>query len=320
MATSTVIISGTYEGGVVGFEAKVDVDGSVHLEQIISTPCHIGCVRAIGSAGRYAITGGTDEMISVFDVIKRLQLGNMGGSVHTSTITALAVCDKPDLLVSGCEDGQIAITRIKDFQTLRSFKGHKSAVLDLAIHPSGKIALSVSSDSTLRMWDLTRGTCAAVRTITKTPGTNKRVVSTPHMVVKYTPQGTRYALLLQGGDVEICSSTSMDVASIAGPYTTIVPVSESIFVTGDSKGVLRVLKVNNECTEVLVTGELSSIHNSRLRGIARLGSPVEAFLVFATVCAEGKIAFSKINVANGAISEIRSFETGMRITCFTSNA
>ena len=128
MSTS-VILFGTYEGGVVGFSAVVEKDGSVELEQFLSTPCHIGCVRSLASIGRYAVTGGTDEMINVFDVAKRLQLGNMGGSVHTSTITALAVTENPALLVSGCEDGQIAITRVKDFQTLKSFKGHRSAVL-----------------------------------------------------------------------------------------------------------------------------------------------------------------------------------------------
>jgi hypothetical protein len=139
------------------------------------------------------------------------------------------------------------------------------------------------------------------------------------MVIKYTPEGTKYALLLQGGNLEVCSSTSMDVASIDGPFTTIAPVSESIFIAGDNKGVLKVLKVNDECTEVTVTGELSGVHSSRLRGIARLRS-IPKSLVFATVCADGKIAFSKVDSDSGSIEEIRSFETGMRITCLTSNA
>jgi len=141
------------------------------------------------------------------------------------------------------------------------------------------------------------------------------------MVIKYTPEGTRYALLLQSGNLEICSSISIDVASIDRPFTTVVPDSENIFIAGDNKGTLKVLKVNEECTQITLTGELSGLHNSRLRGIARLASPVpETFLVFATVCADGRIVLSRVNTKNGEISEIRSFETGMRITCFTSNS
>lgn len=40
---------------------------------------------------------------------------------------------------------------------LRSLKGHKGRVNSVAVHPSGKVALSVGSDRTLRMWDLMRG-------------------------------------------------------------------------------------------------------------------------------------------------------------------
>lgn len=317
MTTSTIIF-GTYEGGVVGFNTVIQSDTSVELEQILSTPCHNGCVRSIAAMGRYAATGGTDEVVNVFDLAKRLQLGNMGGSVHTSTISALALSDNPGLLVSGCEDGQIAITRVKDFQTLKSFKGHKSAVLDLSVHPSGKVALSVSSDNTLRMWDLTRGTCAAVRTVCplKRPNTGRGVVSTAHMVVKYTPQGSRYILLLPGGKVEICCSSSMEVAEFVGSITSISPLSEDTFLAGDNKGTIQVLKIANDNT-VSVVSELPSLHSARLRGMARIGE-LNGSIFAASVCAEGKVVFSSFNWEK--LSHIRTVETGMRVTCFTSNA
>ena len=41
--------------------------------------------------------------------------------------------------------------------------GHKSAVNDVAVHPSGKLALSVSKDSTLRLWNLVQGRLAFTR-------------------------------------------------------------------------------------------------------------------------------------------------------------
>ena len=36
-------------------------------------------------------------------------------------------------------------------------KGHKGRINSIGIHPSGKVALSVGVDKTLRMWDLMRG-------------------------------------------------------------------------------------------------------------------------------------------------------------------
>jgi len=40
---------------------------------------------------------------------------------------------------------------------LRVLKGHKGRINSVGIHPSGKVALSVGADKTLRMWDLMRG-------------------------------------------------------------------------------------------------------------------------------------------------------------------
>ena len=40
---------------------------------------------------------------------------------------------------------------------LRQLRGHKGRVNNVAVHPTGKLALSVGKDRTLRMWDLMRG-------------------------------------------------------------------------------------------------------------------------------------------------------------------
>jgi WD40 repeat protein len=318
LMTVTSLLFGTYEGGVVGFDFTVGTDGQVDTEQFMSAPCHIGCVRSAASCGRFAATGGTDEVIQVFDVIKRRQMGNMGGSVHTATISALAVCQKPDLLVSGGEDGQIAITRIKTFQTLRSFQGHKGSVSDIAIHPSGKIALSVSLDNTLRMWDLTRGTCAAVRNITPAPKSRGPVVTTTaQMQLRYTPEGSRYALLLADGSVEICSSSSMDVCRYEGPVNSVAALSEDVFVVGNAKGELTIIEVVGESVEPVVS--ISDLHTARLRGIARI-APADKALYVASVCSKGTIVISRYDTIERSVKQVKSVETGERITCFTTNS
>lgn len=47
--------------------------------------------------------------------------------------------------------------RARDWVLLRQLRGHKGRVNCVAVHPSGKLALSVGKDRTLRMWDLMRG-------------------------------------------------------------------------------------------------------------------------------------------------------------------
>jgi len=60
-------------------------------------------------------------------------------------------------LISASEDGTIAIFHARDWVVLRVLKGHKGRINSIGIHPSGKVALSVGIDKTLRMWDLMRG-------------------------------------------------------------------------------------------------------------------------------------------------------------------
>ncbi len=60
-------------------------------------------------------------------------------------------------LLSASEDGTLCLFRARDWSVLRSLKGHKGRVNSVAVHPSGKVALSVGQDRTLRMWDLMRG-------------------------------------------------------------------------------------------------------------------------------------------------------------------
>ena len=57
-----------------------------------------------------------------------------------------------------CEkDNTISIWRVHDWVCVHILGGHKAAVNDLAVHPSGKLALSVSKDSTLKLWNLVQG-------------------------------------------------------------------------------------------------------------------------------------------------------------------
>lgn len=74
----------------------------------------------------------------------------------SGSITQLQFPSRSHLL-SASEDGTLCLFRARDWAVLRSLKGHKGRVNSVAVHPSGKVGLSVGKDRTLRMWDLMRG-------------------------------------------------------------------------------------------------------------------------------------------------------------------
>lgn len=77
---------------------------------------------------------------------------------HNGTISALEFFGTSHL-ITGSEDGKVALFRTKDWECLHVFL-HKSPISAVAVHPSGKLALSVSAKS-LRLWNLVTGKLAS---------------------------------------------------------------------------------------------------------------------------------------------------------------
>lgn len=65
--------------------------------------------------------------------------------------------------------------------------GHKDAVNDIAVHPSGKLALTVSKDNTMKLWNLVHGRCGFTRRL---KGSADRVA--------WDASGAHYLLLAHG--------------------------------------------------------------------------------------------------------------------------
>jgi WD40 repeat protein len=76
------------------------------------------------------------------------------------------------------QDFTLCIWRVYDWQCVHILGGHKDTIHDFSIHPTGKMALSVSKDHTLKLWNLVQGTvlllpllCSVPREpLTQSPG------------------------------------------------------------------------------------------------------------------------------------------------------
>ncbi|KAJ1306594.1 hypothetical protein OPQ81_007594 [Rhizoctonia solani] len=157
------IVVGTYEKLLYGLEGRVldepesDEKFSVTLTPIFIFPAHVACVRAVAASpqgGKWLATGSTDEIVKVWDLRRRKEVGGL--VQHQGSITRLSFPSRSHLL-SASEDGTLALFSTRDWALLRTLKGHKGRVNDVSMHPSGKLALSVGKDRTLRMWDMMRG-------------------------------------------------------------------------------------------------------------------------------------------------------------------
>lgn len=99
---------------------------------------------------------------------------------YIGSITHLQFPSRSHLL-SASEDGTLCLFRARDWAVLRTLKGHKGRVNCVGVHPSGKVALSVGKDRTLRMWDLMRGKGSASTKIGK--GELEFLLNAPYRLV-----------------------------------------------------------------------------------------------------------------------------------------
>ena len=182
--SSFKLVAGSYEKLLYGLEGSITLGEknggriSVNLKPIFIFPGHVSCVKAVSGSpmgGKWLATGSVDEIVKVWDLRRRKEVGGLMQHqgeflvifcapprwslfcrVVLGSITELHFPSRSHL-ISVSEDGTIAIFHARDWVVLRVLKGHKGRVNSVGVHPSGKVALSVGVDKTLRMWDLMRG-------------------------------------------------------------------------------------------------------------------------------------------------------------------
>ncbi|ODQ78597.1 hypothetical protein BABINDRAFT_9358 [Babjeviella inositovora NRRL Y-12698] len=173
------IIVGSYEHNVLCLSLILNGQTPV-FQPIFHFQAHTLSIQAMDIARRYLVTGSNDEQIKIYDLQKRKELGTL--LEHVGSVTSLtfsnegATLDEANKnqvinstsgktgkwLLSGSADGKIVIWRTKDWEVFGQLKGHKERINDIAIHPSGRVAISVSDDKTIRLWNLMTAKKAAV--------------------------------------------------------------------------------------------------------------------------------------------------------------
>lgn len=158
------IVVGSYEHNIL----------CLSLDQSLATPvftpifhfqAHALSVKCLDISRRYLVSGSNDEHIRIYDLQKRKELGTL--LAHQGSITSLKFSKGENKsnnkwLLSGSEDNKIIIWRVKDWENFGTLKGHTARINDIDIHPSNRIAVSVSEDHSIRLWNLMTVKKAAV--------------------------------------------------------------------------------------------------------------------------------------------------------------
>lgn len=170
MIDSLLIAVGTYDGVLAGWEIE---KGKLKIK--FASPVHGGSVRALGLAlsaeaePSLLLSAGYDEVLRTHNLAKKL---TSSGEVRTPSDLSTPVCCAfaPPLASTHCmvgfRSGKLVLYKKRDWSVVHTLNGHEGGVESLAVHPSGKLALSGgSTDGKVKLWDLTKGRLASVEKI-----------------------------------------------------------------------------------------------------------------------------------------------------------
>merc|ERR1712168_302443 len=270
------VVVGTYNNVLFGFtfcEDDTDDTKTWKFKPRFTDQGHTGCIKTVSCGGRYMASGSTDETIRLFDMKKHVEVGTL--VEQDGSITSLVFCGTTHML-SGSEDGTICIWKTKSWELEKVMKGHKGAVNSLSVHPSGRLALSVSKDKSIRTWNLLTGRTAFTTGI-------KEVGE----IVSWSPAGDTYAIVV-GAKVTIykIKGVTEPIVYKCDKYILAATfINESVLLlAGESEDIILY-----DIAKKIVVQRLSA-HKVRTKDVAVVSHPNEENkLLLFTVASDGNL-------------------------------
>uniref|UniRef100_A0A8C8TWZ8 p21-activated protein kinase-interacting protein 1 n=1 Tax=Peromyscus maniculatus bairdii TaxID=230844 RepID=A0A8C8TWZ8_PERMB len=296
------LVAGSYEQVLFGFTVRREPATSGDRETWTPVAdfthhAHTASLSAVAANSRFVVTGSKDETIHIYDMKKKIEHGALVH--HSGTITCLKFYGSRHL-ISGAEDGLICVWDAKKWECLKSIKAHKGHVTFLSIHPSGKLALSVGTDKTLRTWNLVEGRSAFI----------KNIKQNAH-IVEWSPSGEKYiVVVLNKVDVY-----QLDTAAVSGTITNgkrisaVTFLSDSILAVAGDEEVVRFF----DCNSLVCLCEFKA-HENRVKDILSFEIPDHHVLVTASNDGFIKMWALKQNKKDPP-SLLCEVNTGARLTC-----
>ncbi|KAL0576232.1 Protein mak11 [Marasmius crinis-equi] len=326
------IVTGSYEKLLYGLEGTTSLSESntvqIELKPIFMFPAHVSCIKAVAASpgGKWLATGSADEIIKVWDLRRKKEIGGL--MHHEGSITHLHFASRSHLL-SASEDGTLCLFHARDWSVLRTLKGHKARVNCIAVHPSGKVALSVGKDRALRMWDLMRGKGVASTKLGK-----------EGEIVRWSTDGSRF-VVLSGSTIDIYD-TAMTLIHTTNHPSRLHDAKFTLRV--DGKGEVLLIGAEDKTVSIYdvptdqehppkIIGKFVG-HTNRIKAMETLSVTIpqaeenttspKSTIIVSTVSSDGKIHvydLSSLPSEGKEVVEIQpaaEYDTkGTRLTCIT---
>lgn len=316
------IITGSYEHNLLCVSVSLYPESPVFTPVFHFTP-HTQSIRCLAQSKRYLTSGSNDEHIRIYDLQKRKELGTL--LHHDGNITRLEFFDNKWLL-SASDDGKICIWRTRDWEVLGELKGHKAGgINDLAIHPSGRIAISAGNDHTLRLWNLMTARKASVLKLGRdiamkcrwsTDGTSF-ILGFDKKVIVYSaadsrPVGRTLKLVspLQHMEIYVLKGTEYVVTSHSNGSIVFFPLEELSTPVEESED-------ENESVKELSTGSLPSNafklvgHGIRVKHFSFLDYEPTGVHYMSSVSSDGNLVIWDLEKRD----QVAVYNTGDRLNC-----
>ncbi|XP_015930261.1 p21-activated protein kinase-interacting protein 1-like [Parasteatoda tepidariorum] len=292
------IIVGTYEKFLVGYILKMH-DDKFSLTPSFATEAHLQCIKCVASSNKYLVSGSTDETIQLFNMKTRKEIGALVH--HNGSITSLEFIDS--YLISSSEDATICIWSTNNWQCVKTLGGHKKSVNCISIHPSGKLALSVSKDKTVRTWNLINGRSAYATNI-------KKVAE----IVKWTPDGSQFVVACNNA-LDIYSVGDAAVRLTINFETKICDftfIKDDIIAVGGENESIHFYDLNsgNLCHTI-------NAHTNRIKALKCVSAIDEKFLVSASSNGCIRVWHITEDKESLRLRKIAKAQTGNRLTSMT---
>ena len=183
--TDLLVCIGTYEQALIGYRLTLS---SSHVENTTtssgstqsSSPKssqytfapdfgperHHAALSAIDISGPFLATGSTNELIHIYNLVKRREIGIC--NQHSATITSIQISGEsvPPSMISSDEGGNILFWKSRkggsEWTVVKTIHPHPTSISSLVMHPSGRMAFAVSSkDRALALINLLNGKLAS---------------------------------------------------------------------------------------------------------------------------------------------------------------
>lgn len=335
------IFVGSYEHNLLCLSVIIDPLGEKDavFQPIFHFEAHSLSIKSIDLAKRYLVTGSNDEHIRIYDLQKRKELGNLLG--HQGTITTLRFSSEVNndevqeksgkWLLSGSEDGKIIIWRTKDWEMFGTLKGHTGKINDVAIHPSGRVAISVSSDQTIRLWNLMTAKKAAILKIK-----GKDHLGQVGEIVRWVLNGDYFLVglinqlfIYQTSSAKIIKKIKfnktlmcLDVVTLDGKQWMVVGLGNGVIEFYNLDEILKNIdvsltesKVWDSKPEVVESDHQLVGHTNRIKGLTFFNPDHSDNPYLISVSSDGKIVIWDLKSRD----QVAIYDTGERLNCVAAS-